>query len=134
MISFWPALGVRFDIGKIESSAYGYECWKALWSAVAPRDLRGSLLFEGDTAATISGTENVFCIVVQNMDPAVLQKLKLSVAGATKAARIAATPMFVEEEDVIGEPLVDVGSVDHAGNLVGRTCFYRDALKATKEG
>ena len=132
MIAFWPALGVRFDIGKIESSVYGYECWKALWSAVDPAELAGAMLFEGDTAATLSGSENVFCVVFQHLDASVLENAKAKFAASPAVARIAAMPMFVEGDEVVREPLVDTGILDHAGNLGGRPGFNRDALKAAR--
>jgi hypothetical protein len=59
MISGMAAVGVRFDINRIDSGSYGIECWKIFWQAVDPAALNGSVLYEGDTAASMAGRESV---------------------------------------------------------------------------
>lgn len=54
MLPNMPALGIRFDINKLESGAYGIAGWKVFWRAIDVEKLAGgSVLFEGDTAATL---------------------------------------------------------------------------------
>ncbi len=68
MLPQLPGLGIRFDIGKIESAGYGLECWKVIWRAVEPEKVGITHWFEGDSAATLEGRENVYCIAVQSWE------------------------------------------------------------------
>lgn len=128
MIPNMPALGIRFDIGKIESGAYGYECWKVFWRAVSIEKLSGALLFEGDTAATLNGREYVYCIAVQSINTTIFDEIQVALEQSTEFKRIAASPRFVKNNHVVGEPLPDAGRVDSAGNLVGKAYHSRSAL------
>jgi hypothetical protein len=128
MIPNMPAQGIRFDIGKIESGAYGIECWKVFWRAVSIERLSGTLLFEGDTTATLNGRENVYCIAVQSINTTIFDEIRVALEQSTEFKRIAASPRFVESNYVVGEPLFDAGQVDSAGNLVGKAFNSRPAL------
>lgn len=119
MIPNMPTLGIRFDIGKIESADYGTECWKAFWRAVDIQKLAGSVLFEGDTLATLHGRENVYCIAVQSGDRTSLDHVRAALEQDTGFQKLAAAPKLVEDSGVIGEPLPEAGRVDGTGNLVG---------------
>lgn len=119
MIPTMPALGIRFDIGKIKAAAYGSECWKVFWRAVDVQRLGGALLFEGDTAATLDGKENVFCVAVQCADRGVLGEVRAALQQSVEFQEVAALPRFVEGDLVVGEPLPDAGQVDSVGDLVG---------------
>ena len=66
MIPYLPTLGVRFDIDKIDSIAYGFACWRVFWRAIDPEGMAGVQLYEGDTAATLAGEERVYCIGIQS--------------------------------------------------------------------
>lgn len=132
MIPGFPALGVRFDIGKVGEGggAYGFEAWKVFWHAVDPTRLGTALLYEGDTAATLSGSENVFCIAVQ-ADEGVLQEARTALERRDDFRRAAASPAFVEGVELISEPLPGAGKVDAAGNLLDAS-WAESALKAVR--
>jgi hypothetical protein len=126
------ALGLRFDIGKIASGYYGSDCWKVFWRAVMPEEIKGAFLFEGDTAATLSGSENVFCIAVQSRDSGLVAKVREMLANNEEFMRVCATPPFVEGGDCISEPLPEAGQIDDSANLVGRAGTSRSALGAVR--
>jgi len=114
-----PAVGIRFDIGKITSGAYGIECWRTLWRAVEIQTLGGCLLFEGDTAATLRGTEKVYCIAIQSPDLKTLQRVVSVLKASGEFQRVAASPPFTMAAAVTREPLSEAGRIDAAGDLVG---------------
>jgi hypothetical protein len=132
MIPGFPALGVRFDIGNVGEGggAYGFEAWKVFWHAVDPTRLGTALLYEGDTAATLSGSENVFCIAVQ-ADEGVLREVRTTLERSDEFRRAAASPAFVEGRELISEPLPGAGKVDAAGNLFDAS-WGEAALKAVR--
>lgn len=132
MLPNMPTLGVRFDIDRVEeigSAAYGFECWRVLWRAVDVHALAGSLLFAGDTAATFSGQEYVYCIAIQSTDESALNAVRSGLEKSEEFSRLAASPPFVEEAEVTSEPLVDAGRLDSDGNLLaGDSPWPRAAL------
>ena len=132
MIPNMPALGIRFDIDKVESGSYGIECWKMFWRAVDVQRLVGALLFEGDTAATLNGRENVYCIAVQSFNRAVLSEIQAALEQSAEFQKVAASPKFIEDHRVAVEPLPQAGQVDSAGNLVGQAFNSRIALGAVR--
>ena len=117
------SLGIRFDIDKIKSQTsglygYGVESWKVFWQAIDSQKLKGIMLSEGDTRATLSGRENVYCIAVQaNSDT--LNEIKTSLENSAEFQQVAAPTRFVEGGGLAGEPLMDAGQVDLTGNFVG---------------
>lgn len=131
VIPGFPALGVRFDIGRIDSGAYGFECWKVFWGAVDPAALSGALLYEGDTAATLQGQENVFLIAVQMGDLGALQQARANLEESWDFFGIAASPKFVDENELAGEPLVQSGRIEAGGELVGES-WAKSALDAVR--
>lgn len=124
-----PALGIRFDTEKVESAAYGLECWEIFWRAVDPRAIEGARLFDGDTAATLARQESVFLIGVQ-AEPAVLRSISTSLGKSERFWQMAASPPFVEES-VHAEPLVEAGSVLPGGELEGGM-WSRSALETMR--
>ncbi|MGA9364916.1 MAG: CFI-box-CTERM domain-containing protein [Bacteroidota bacterium] len=130
MIPNIPALGIRFDIGKIESGNYGTECWKVLWRAVDIDKLRGAFLFEGDTAATLNGNENVYCIAVQTYNTAIVSDIRAALDRSAEFQKVAASPRFAEGSQLVREALPDAGQIDSAGNLIGNAGNSRAALGA----
>lgn len=117
MIPGMPALGVRFDIDDVEDGAYGKACWKIFWQIVTPESLGTVLLFEGDSVGT-PGSENVYCLAVQSFDGRVLETVKEALAASPAYHEVSATPMFVEGDACLREPLVEAGKVTAAGLLV----------------
>ena len=128
MIPNLPTLGVRFDIGKIDSVAYGFECWRVFWRAIDPEEMAGVHLYEGDTAATLAGEERVYCIGIQSASQLVLATIRATLEGNEGFGRVAGSPPFVEGGQAAGEPLVRAGKIDYAGNLVGESPRARPAL------
>lgn len=131
VIPGFPALGVRFDIDKVDSGAYGFECWKVFWGAVDPATLSGSLLYEGDTAATLDGRENVYVIAVQKGDLGVLQQVRANLEQSLQFFEIAASPAFVDEGELSDEPLPQTGRIEAGGELVGES-WAKSALDAVR--
>jgi hypothetical protein len=128
-----PALGVRFDIGRLGGGAYGLEAWKVFWRAVPRRAIAGALLYEGDTSATLSGAENVFMIAVHHPDIAALQRLAAALNSSSDYQSVAATPDLAWNESMAAEPLPEAGRIDGRGALVGGL-WARSALEAIKAG
>jgi uncharacterized RDD family membrane protein YckC len=112
-----PAMGIQFDIGKAGDGAYGFECWKVFWRSVEPQRLAGGILYEGDTNATLYGRANVFCIAVQCRDRRTLDAVRASLEGSADYQRVAATPRFLSDAEVMREPLPVAARIDGAGNL-----------------
>jgi hypothetical protein len=133
MLSSLPAIGARFDIDKVNAGAYGIECWKVFWRALNPEDIAGSLLFEGDTAATLNGQENVYCIVVQHLDAAVAKQVRSALSQSEDFKKVCDLQMFVEDSRCRSEPLPDAGRIDATGNLIGDAWNSRPALGAIKK-
>jgi len=133
MITDRPTLGIRFDIGKVNAGFYGQACWKIIWAAVDPEMLERSDLFEGDTDATLQGRENVFCIAIQNAEPALLAAAREALAVSKELILVAATPMFVEGNAVVREPLPRAGKIDGNGILTGDALAARSALGAIRK-
>jgi hypothetical protein len=130
MIHGLPAIGVRFDINKIESGSYGVECWKIFWAAISPEQLLEALLFEGDTAASTNDKENVFCIAVQGIDAHIISKIKSALVESEAYRKVCARPNFVEGEQCTYEPLPAAGRIDYGGKLVGDAWNSREALNS----
>ncbi len=128
-----PALGIRFEIDKADSNAYGLECWKVFWRVVNPTKLAGSLLYEGDTAATLAGSENVFCIAVQKDDRAVLDEVRAKLEQSADFQRMAASASFVGEDELASEPLPEAGRIGIGGKLEGGL-WSKSALDAVRGG
>ena len=58
----FPGIGVVFSIKGLGSGAYGDKAWRLFMKHISPRQLGSCVLVEGDTAATLYGTANEFCI------------------------------------------------------------------------
>jgi hypothetical protein len=123
-----PAIGVRFDVGKLNSDCYGIASWKIFWRALPVQDLKRSLLFEGDTAASCAGRENVYCLALQNSDTAILDKVRAALSASEAFKKVCSTPMFVEGGACTSEPLPEAGKVDDTGTLVGGASNSKPAL------
>jgi hypothetical protein len=117
------SLGIRFDIDKVKSKSsglygYGVESWKVFWQAIDSQKLKGVTLFEGDTSATLSGRENVYCIAVQ-ANSNTLNEIKTALEQNAEFQQVAASTQFIEEGGLAGEPFMNAGQVDLMGNYVG---------------
>lgn len=108
----FPTLLIRFDIEKLNSGAYGYASYKALFSAADGRLFEGCAFFDGDSKATLySGNENVNCIAVQNLDIGRLEQIKTALErDKSFRALLAASPFAVTRQPP-DEPLVNAGQI-----------------------
>jgi len=132
MIPNMPTIGVRFDIEKAGGGAYGFTCWKVFWQAINPEEIGVASLYEGDTAATLNGRENVFLIVIQTSGGSAIPRIKAALIRSEAFQRVCANPMFVEGSACEGEPLPNAGRLDAKGNLLGDAGLSRSALGAVK--
>jgi sugar lactone lactonase YvrE len=114
-----PALGIRFDIDKVDSADYGTACWKVFWRAVDTARLAGATLYEGDSAATLGGRENVYCLALQTIDGANLSAIRAALESDPGYLQVAAQPKFIEVAALAREPLPEAGQVDASGALSG---------------
>lgn len=126
------AIGIRFDVDKVEADEYGFECWKMFWRAIVPTDIAGGVLFEGDTLASLAARENVFCIAVQHADARAIDAVRDAVARDPSCRRLCSEPMFVEGSDCTSEPLIVAGEVDGTGAPVGVASHASPALQAVR--
>ena len=60
----FPGIGVVFDIDGLGGGYYGYRAWKIFMKNIDQKRLGVCILVEGDTAATLNGQANEFCIGV----------------------------------------------------------------------
>ena len=131
MIPGMPALGIRFDISKLEG--YGQECWEIFLRCTAPLRLRSVLLFHGDTSGTLSDRENVFCIAIQSVDKNIIAEIKAHVSKCEEFKKVCAIPNLVEDQECTSEPLPEAGRINNTGNLEKGAAFVlQDALKAVQ--
>ena len=133
MIPNMPTIGVRFDIEKAGGGYYGVTCWNVFWQAIDTRKIGVASLYEGDTAATLSGKESVFCIAVQILDIRTIAKIKIALTQNETFKLICANPMFAEGSSCLAEPLPYAGRIDAQGNLVGDAGMARSALDRVKQ-
>lgn len=112
-------LGIRFDIDNLGGGAYGLASWQVIWRAVEPATIGPATLREGDTMATLSGQEEVFCVAVNTSHPGGVEALRAALEASPAFQRVAATPPFADPTTLASEPLVDAGRVDAAGNVEG---------------
>lgn len=133
MLSNVPTIGIRFDIDKLQSGSYGVAAWKVFWRTIDPKEIRGALFFEGDTAATLANRERVFCIAVQSMNAETVKRVQSVLRANPEYQKVCAEPMFIEGSRCTGEPLPGAGKVDSAGDLVGDAWNARSALGTVKK-
>ena len=129
MIPSYSTLGIRFDYQK----ASGVDVWMVFWRVVDPELIRSSLLYAGDTDATLNRLDNVFCIAVQCSDLGALEQVKTAFGSNEAFLQVAANPRFVEGHACTREPLVEVGRIDAAGNFVGDPSSARTALGTVRK-
>jgi len=126
----WPALGICFDIGKINGGKYAMKCWEILWGAVAPPLIAGSLLFEGKTLER----DDVYCLGFQNRDARRIELLVSTLEKNAEFLKFCADPGFFSGETVMRQPLVSAGEINAAGSITGISENARLALnKVTRE-
>lgn len=127
-------LGIRFDIARTDSGYYGGVCWRAFWKAVSIEWLRSSTLCHGDTNATLTGSENVYCIAIKwDLGAPHVDEVMAAMRASPEYQAIAATPAFVVGPTVDREPLPTETLVDAELNLTGESWHARNALQAVRD-
>lgn len=113
----FPCIGVVFDIDALGGGAYGARAWRVFMLEVDPRRLCGSALVDGDTALTLYGTANEFCIGIYSpeLDTAYIRD-RFESSDATGLAPL--HRRFIEEAALRPQPLPLFGRIDVAGRLV----------------
>lgn len=113
-----PAIGVLFDIEGLGGGLYGYEAYKVFFTAVDTRQLPGCVLADGDTAATLTGSANHYCISVMSDSASALSYVRAAMTRATAPGLLPVERRFVESDAVRHEPLVPSAQIDAQGRLV----------------
>ena len=107
--------------------------WKVVFRAVGTsslKDWRGALLYECDTDGKVGGC----CVAIQDMSEALLHKIRDSISRSTEYQKVAAPPMFLENEVARAQPLMQAGRIDGSGNVTGdETYCSAPALDAVKK-
>lgn len=108
-------VGILFDIDELEGGYYGWKAYSALFLILDPDRLKNSALFDGDTAATLSGHARQYCIAIRGLDDR-------AAAYVRKAFRDASLPngseLHVSFVDAVSqEPLVFAARIDQDGRM-----------------
>ncbi len=112
-------LGILFDIHKLDEVLYGDAAWDIFWRILGPEGLAdGVRLYEGDTAATLGGTEAVYCLAVESEDRDLLDSIRTRLAADEGYRAVAAGQRFLDTDAVDGEPLPLMGHFE-MGQIVG---------------
>jgi|GEM_PF-1341517 len=128
----FPGIGIVFDIDQCGGN-YGYHAWRLFMKHIDPQRLAAGILLEGDTAATLNGSANEFCIGVYGADPEYIRQMFEAVDEPGLA------PMhrrFIEKIALDQQPLCEYGKVDAFGRLVTEswTRSHHDRCKASGWG
>lgn len=114
------------DVQKLlEGNLYGRAAWRTFMKLVQPPDITPSLLFEGDTALTLRGYQNEYCIAVYgpklNLEALRQKFLEASDYGLAPFHR-----RLIEKIALDRQPLVIFGEIDPFGTLVTETWTRRE--------
>lgn len=113
----FPGIGVVFDIDGLGGGFYGYCAWQLFTKHLDPRQLGVSILVEGDTAATLNGQANEFCIGVYCSDLAV-DYVRRTFEDMNKPGLAAFHRRFIEKVVLDDQPLPIRGQLDAFHRLV----------------
>ncbi len=112
-------LGILFDINKLDDVLYGSVAWDIFWGAIGAEGLPdGDRLYEGDTAATLDGRENVYCIAIESENRKILDHIRTRLAGDEAYLAVAFGERFIDTDAVNQEPLPLMGHFEK-GQIVG---------------
>lgn len=113
----FPGIGIVFSIDDLGGGFYGHRAWQIFMRNVDRRLLSGAILLEGDTALTLDGQRNEFCIGVYG--------LRVDVAGirdtfeAADEPGLARMPRRIMEKSALDlQPLVNRARIDSVGRFV----------------
>lgn len=89
-------IGVLFDIDALGGGFYGYEAWKIFMRHCKGENLAGTTLFEGDTAETLRGQANHFCIAIFALVQSKVAYVKEVMSRATDKGLLPLGERFIE--------------------------------------
>jgi hypothetical protein len=113
----FPGGGVVFDIGGLGGGFYGLRAWQLFMKCLDPTRLAASVLVEGDTAATLRGSANEFCIGIYgpSLD---LDYVRDSFEALDDPGLAPFHRRFIERLALEYQPLPIRGTIDAFGRLV----------------
>ena len=121
----FPGIGVVFSIEGLGGGYYDYRAWKLFMKHMSPRQLGSCALVEGDTAATLYGPANEFCIGIYGLklDRTLVRKVfePLDDPGFAPFHR-----RFIEKLALDDQPLPLRGNIDALGRLVTDEWTWED--------
>ena len=117
MRSPFPGIGIVFDIDELGDSHYGYSAWKLFTKHLDPRRLGVCILVEGDTAATLRGRANEFCIGIYGSDLAI-DYVRRTFEDLNEPGLAAFHRRFIEKISLDYQPMVIYGQIDALNRLV----------------
>lgn len=127
-------IGILFDIEALGGGLYGYAAYKALFETIDTRLIPSSTFADGDTAASITGSDNHYCIAVTCDDPDGIAHVRDSVARARAKGLLPAVVRFIDGDAVAREPLVPAAAIDAAGMLVSaKPRWIREAWETARK-
>jgi hypothetical protein len=108
-------LGILFDIGDLGEGLYGKAAYDVLFDAVDPRRLARCGFRDGDTASTLRGKEDRFCIAIESPDAVMIAYVRERVGDCRAKGLAPPSDRFLGEEAVKNEPLVAAGRIGPDG-------------------
>ncbi len=113
----FPGIGIVFDIEGLGGGFYGNRAWRLFMKHFKPDRLGVCILLEGDTAATLSGQANEFCIGIYgpNLD---LNYIRETIESLDEPGLAPMHRRFIEKLALDMQPLPIRGNIDAFGCLV----------------
>ena len=108
-------IGILFDIDALGGGLYGREAYRIIFNRLDPQQIRGSLVYDGDTNATLTGYARLYCIAVQVTDPLKLDYIRGALGDCTDKGLLDPHLRFIEGKITSHEPLVLAGGIDQSG-------------------
>lgn len=109
-------IGVLFDIEELGGGFYGWQAYKIIFKALDPKRLKGCTVLDGDTADTLAGRANHYCIAFQFADPAAVEYVRETLGRCEEKGLLPTAKRF--RESIVREPLVQAGMIDSDGRLL----------------
>ncbi len=110
--------GADLDPDKaIQGLLYGKAAWAIFMRIIHPRQIRASILLEGDTLLTLQSHVNEFCIGLYGTNLP-LETLREQVLAASDYGLAPFHRRLIEKIALDRQPLVPFGRIDWAGRLV----------------
>jgi hypothetical protein len=128
-----PGLGVVFDIDELGGGLYGNKAWHIFAATVPSTSLCAAVLVEGDTAATLAGHVNEFCIGVYGLRRTI-DLVRATFEQAEISGLAAFHRRFIEKTALDQQPLPAKGAIDWGGRLVTEAWTWADHDLCRKSG